>query len=61
MLVKNDQRKVFLCKFFKMKVEGVVREVCNYKPLPGWIKVSIVITALGQQGKAACGGIFRMC
>lgn len=63
--VRNTSEEILLCNFFKVRIKFsrgiVVKEVKFLKPQPGWIKVNIDGAAIGQPGKALCGGIFMMC
>lgn len=63
-ITRNVISEIQLCTFFKAKIKFAggftVKEVRVYKPQPRWTKVNIDGSALGQPGKASCGGIFTM-
>lgn len=62
--IRNDQRETAICRFFNVKSKftgpTMIKEVHWLKPQPGWTKVNFNGAALGQPGKASCGGVFRM-
>lgn len=62
--ISNNMRETLQLKFFgvnpKYKGGVTVTEVRWYRPPPEWYKVNFNGAALGQPGRAACGGNFRV-